>query len=91
MRQIKARIERLKLAIQYSRFARFPPVVLAWRVIRDLGRDDATHLAAGIAYYAIFSLFPLLLGLLAIIGIVMNSESQQQSFLNFVSQNLPGA
>jgi membrane protein len=91
MKQVKARIERLKIAIQYSRFARYPPVVLVWRVIREMGHDDAPHLAAGIAYYSIFSLFPLLLGLLAIIGIVMNSESQQQSFLNFVSQNLPGA
>jgi membrane protein len=91
MKQVKARIEKLKLAIRYSRFARFPPVVLAWRVIQGMSRDDATHLVAGIAYYAIFSLFPLLLGCLAIIGIVLNSESQRQRFLDFVSQNLPGA
>jgi membrane protein len=91
MKQVKARIERLKVAIQYSRFARYPPVVLAWRVIQEMGNDDAPHMAAGIAYYSIFSLFPLLLGILAIIGIVMNSQSQQQEFLDFVSQNLPGA
>jgi membrane protein len=53
--------------------------------------DDATHLVAAIAYYAIFSLFPLLLGFLAIIGLVLNSQSLQQSFLDFASQNLPGA
>jgi membrane protein len=53
--------------------------------------DDATHLAAAIAYYAIFSLFPLFLGFLAIIGLVLNSQSLQQSFLDFISQNLPGA
>lgn len=91
MKQVKARIERLKVTIQYSRFARYPPVVLAWRVIQEMGNDDAPHMAAGIAYYSIFSLFPLLLGILAIIGIVMNSQSQQQEFLDFVSQNLPGA
>jgi membrane protein len=56
-----------------------------------MGNDGGPHMAAGIAYYAIFSLFPLLLGCLALIGMVLNSESQQQAFLNFVSQNLPGA
>ncbi len=45
--------------------------------------DDATHLAAAIAYYAIFSLFPLFLGFLAIIGLVLNSQSLQQSFLDY--------
>jgi len=53
--------------------------------------DDATHLAAGVAYYAIFSLFPLLLGFLAISGIVLNSPELQQAFLNFVAANLPGS
>jgi membrane protein len=91
MKQAQARIERLKLTVQYSRFARYPPVVLTWRVIQEMGNDDGPHMATGIAYYAIFSLFPLLLGCLALIGIVLNSESQQQAFLNFVSQNLPGA
>ena len=51
--------------------------------------DDATHLAAAIAYYAIFSLFPLLLGFLAIIGLVLDSQSLQQSFLDFASQICP--
>jgi membrane protein len=56
-----------------------------------MGHDDATHFAAGIAYYFIFSLFPLLLGLLALAGIVFNSESFQQDFLDFITANLPGA
>jgi membrane protein len=38
-------------------------------------KDDATLLAAGIAYYFFFSLFPLLLGLLAITGIFFSSEA----------------
>jgi uncharacterized BrkB/YihY/UPF0761 family membrane protein len=36
-------------------------------------------------------LFPLFLGFLAVIGLVLNSQSLQQSFLDSVSQNLPGA
>jgi membrane protein len=89
--EVKARFKRLKISIQRSRFAHYPPVVLIWRGTREMVNDDATHLAAGIAYYAIFSLFPLFLGFLAIIGLALNSQSLQQSFLGFVSQNLPGA
>jgi hypothetical protein len=61
-KQVKARIDGLKAAIQRSRFAHYPPVVLIWRGTREMVNDDATHLAAAIAYYAIFSLFPLFLG-----------------------------
>ena len=53
--------------------------------------DDATHLAAGVAYYAIFSLFPLLLGFLAVAGLVLKSEGVEQNFLDFVTENLPGS
>jgi len=90
-KQVKAQIVRLKTFIQRSRLAHYPPVVLIWRGTREMVNDDATHLAAGIAYYSIFSLFPLFLGFLAVIGLVLNSQSLQQSFLGFVSQNLPGA
>ena len=66
-------------------------IVLAWRVVREMGDDDATHLAAGVAYYAMFSLFPLLLGLLAVAGLVLKSEGVEQNFLDFVTENLPGS
>ena len=53
--------------------------------------DDATHLAAGVAYYAMFSLFPLLLGFLAIAGLLLTSEGLEQKFLDFVTDYLPGS
>ena len=56
-----------------------------------MGADDATHLAAGVAYYAIFSLFPLLLGLLFIVSLVVTSEGLQQDFVGFITDNLPGS
>ena len=65
--------------------------ILGWRVIKGMGDDEATHLAAGVAYYALFSLFPLLLGLLAIGGIVLTSEESQQALVDFVTVNLPGS
>ncbi len=53
-------------------------------------RDDATHLAAGVAYFAIFSIFPILLGFMAIGGVILNEESARQEFLQVITNILPG-
>lgn len=87
----KQRIERIRAWLARSRFTRNRPVILMWRVIQEMAADDATHLAAGVAYYAIFSLFPLLLGLLFIVGLVGTSEEVKQDFVGFVTDNLPGS
>jgi len=87
----KQRVERIKAWLARSRFAQNRPVILVWRVVQEMGADDATHMAAGVAYYAIFSLFPLLLGLLFILGLVVTSEGVQQDFVGFVTDNLPGS
>ncbi len=50
---------------------------------------DASHNAAGVAYFAIFSLFPLLLGVLSILGMVLASEELQQRCITFATSNLP--
>lgn len=67
------------------------PVLLAGRVIREMASRDANHLAAGVAYYAFFSLFPFVLGFLAIGGMVLNSESLYLRFLDFIAESLPGS
>ena len=56
-----------------------------------MGEDDATHMAASVSYYAVLSLFPLLLALTAIIGWVAGSESRQEELVDFVVDYLPGA
>ena len=35
-----------------------PIIHLAYRTVKEMGADDATHMAAGVAYYAVLSLFP---------------------------------
>ena len=57
--------------------------------VEELGRDDASHLAAGVAYFAILSLFPLLLGFISLAGLFLPSEAVQQAILEFVEANLP--
>jgi membrane protein len=66
-------------------------VRLVVRTVQELGEDDASHMAAGVAYYAILSIFPLLLGLLAIFGIFLPSETIQEELFSFFERNLPGA
>ncbi len=64
---------------------------LGWRTIREMSDDDATHMAAGVAYYAVFSLFPLLIGLIAIFNLLPASETRQEQLTEFVAGYLPGS
>ena len=66
-------------------------VQMMLRVFQEMGNDQATHLAAGIAYYSMLSLFPLLLGLLSISGSILTYGSLEADFLEFVTDNLPGS
>ena len=88
---IRPRLALAKAWFGHGPITRHWVAILGWRVIKDMGDDEATHLAAGVAYYALFSLFPLLLGLLAIGGIVLTSEESQQALVEFVTVNLPGS
>jgi len=66
-------------------------VRLVVRTVQELGADDASHMAAGVAYYAVLSLFPLLLGLIAILGLFLPSETVQAELFDFFERNMPGA
>ena len=74
-----------------SRLIHSRPLVLIWRVAREMIDDDATQLAASVAYFAIFSLFPMLLGFLSVMGLVLVSEETKNSLLALVNQSLPGS
>jgi membrane protein len=60
-------------------------------VVREIGKDDISNMAASIAYYAFLSLFPLLLALIAILGIFLPSSTTQQDVINLFAQYLPGS
>ncbi len=64
---------------------------LIWRTIREMSDDDATHMAAGVAYYAVFSLFPLLIGLIAIFNLLPAWDARQEQLTAFVASYLPGS
>ena len=50
-----------------------------WRCVRKFGDDQAGSLAALVAYYAFFSLFPLLLVFMTILGFVLQGDPGAQS------------
>ena len=84
-------IQNLRAAMSRSPLLRYRPLVLIGCVALEMVARDATHNAAGVAYFAIFSLFPLLLGVLSILGMILASEELQQRFLIFATSNLPGS
>ncbi len=73
-----------------ARLMQVRAVELVVRTIQELGADDATHMAAGVAYYAILSLFPLIIGLVAVLGLFLSSERIKAEVIDFFEQNLPG-
>ena len=48
-------------------------------------------MAAGIAYYALFSVFPLLLGLIALLGLLLEPTQVQKRLLEMTSQVFPAS
>ena len=57
-------------------------------VVKKFGDDQAGHLAALIAYYAFFSLFPLLLVFATVLGFVLqNNHKLQDSIIKTVQNN----
>jgi membrane protein len=74
-----------------GRLLKIPVVQLISRTAEGSGNHDATQRAAGVAYYAILSIFPLLLGLIAVFGFFLPSANLQDELLKFVGNNFPGA
>src|SRR4030043_651539 len=86
IKRLKARLQRAK-----DRLLKIPVVQLISRTAEGAGNHDATQRAAGVAYYAFLSIFPLLLGLIAVFGFFLPSVNLQDELLKFVAKNLPGA
>jgi membrane protein len=85
LEHLKARLLPIK-----GRLLEIPVVRLVVHTIQELGADDATHMAAGVSYYAVLSLFPLILALVAVLGIFLPSETIQEEIFGFFERNLPG-
>ena len=66
-----------------------PWVRVTAETMRQVKRDDVTLMAAGVAYYAVLSLFPLTLLLLSILRLFADSATSRARLENFFSVYLP--
>ncbi len=90
LRRFEAYVRRCAFAV-WGPLRNRPVVALAVRVVREMSDDDATHMAAGVAYYAVLSLFPLTIGLIAVFNLLSGSELRQAQLTEFLSEYLPGS
>jgi membrane protein len=64
-------------------------VALTKKTVKEIGSDRIPSLAAGTAYYFFFSLFPLLLFLTPLLGLVGNGQQLMESMLGRLSATMP--
>jgi membrane protein len=82
---LKAPLKRFDSLQQQRKWLSIPVAV-----VKKFGDDEAVNLAALIAYYAFFSLFPLLLVFVTILGYVLHGDpGAQQSVANSVLGRFP--
>ena len=84
--RIRVRVRRLGRKLDA-----IPIVHLFYRTVREMSADDATHMAAGVAYYAMLSLFPLSVGLISLLGLVLDSEALEGEVIAFLQDYIPGS
>ena len=60
------------------------------RTMRSYSTDQCTDLAAGLTYFAVLSLFPALLALVSILGIVGQSKTGVDALFGMVNELAPG-
>jgi membrane protein len=65
-------------------------VKLLVRTFQEMTTDDSTHMAAGVAYYAFLSLFPLILGATVILSLFVDEDNVESSISTFTDQYIPG-
>jgi membrane protein len=66
-------------------------VAFILRVIEGLGKNNAGDMAASIAYYSILAVFPLILGIIAVLGLLLPSETVQKYLFDFFDQYFPNS
>lgn len=76
---------------RWERLRRRPAVAVLVETAQRFGADECATRAAAIAYYALFSLFPLAIGLTALTSWVLEALAFEADFLALLVSYLPGA
>lgn len=88
MRRIQQQLEQWYLVLD-RRLRGWPTLLI--RTWLAFGQDDGPVVSRSIAYYALFSLFPLLLALMSVASSFLNSQAAQQTIRDVVERILPAA
>src|ERR1700730_17408659 len=64
-------------------------VTLGKRSVQSFGSDKCTTLAAAIAYYTIFAIFPMALFGVAVLGFFMGDASARQQMVDGITKIIP--
>ena len=64
-------------------------ILLLRRSVQEFFDDNCTQMAAAISYYVLFSLFPLLIFLVGILGLVLQNSEAQQDLIDAVLDFIP--
>ena len=84
-------IARYRTRTFVNKLRRVTALRLIARTVQEMSDDDATHMAAAISYYALISLFPLILGFIAVASFLIDDASTQQQITEWVASFLPGS
>ncbi len=63
--------------------------LLAKRSVQEFMDDNCSQMAAAISYYVLFSLFPLLIFLVGVLGLLLTSSSLQEDVIDSVLDAIP--
>jgi membrane protein len=66
-----------------------PAFTLLRRAAQAFARDNCTLLAAAISYYFLFSIFPLLIFLTGVLGVVLQSSELREDLIEAVLESVP--
>jgi membrane protein len=64
-------------------------ILLFHRSLQEFFEDNCTQMAAAISYYVLFSLFPLLIFLVGILGLALQNSQLQQDLIDAVLDFIP--
>ncbi len=79
------------MRLRVARLRRHYPVDVLSRSYGEFSRNHGSIFAAAITYYVIFSLFPLLIFLVAVFGMVVHDPEMQTRAVNSIMRQIPQA
>lgn len=83
--------DKIKAVYQYTNNLSGGSLDVLRHTFKSFNDTRAAQAAAGMAYYAIFSLFPLLLALIAVGSFVLESDQVYENVVQFVAEAFPGS